>query len=115
MVFGLRDPGRTGGAGDSHMNDALGVHVRDEEREDWQKPEIVNLEEVAGPDGMVAQESAPGLAIAGRPRCSKVALNRPLADPKAELQELPPDALGAPKTILPRHSLDQRDRGFSDA
>jgi hypothetical protein len=75
----------------------------------------MELQEVARPDRVVLEEGAPGLAIAGRARRSKEALNRAYRDRDAELQELTPDALGAPEAILSRHALDQRNRGFGDA
>jgi hypothetical protein len=55
-------------------------------REDRHEPDIMELQKVAGPDGMVPEEGAPGLAIAGRAWRSKEALNRALGDADAELQ-----------------------------
>ena len=38
----LRHPSRSGGARNAHLNDALRVHVHDEEREDGQKPQVAS-------------------------------------------------------------------------
>src|SRR6266851_1525761 len=48
------------GAGHRNVDHALGVHVDDEEREQWAEPIIVGLQEIAGPDGMVAQKVSLG-------------------------------------------------------
>jgi len=44
------------------------------------------------------------------PGGAHVPLDRPIADPDAQLQELAADALGAPQPVLRRQPLDQRDR-----
>jgi hypothetical protein len=111
----LCHPSPSGGARDAQVNDALAVHVHDEEREDRHEPDIMELQEVAGPDRVVLEEGAPGLAIAGRAWRSQEALNRALGDLDAELQELPANALGTPEPILSRHALDQLNRGLGDA
>jgi len=41
----LRHPDSTGGARDAHVCDSLGVHIHDEEREDWTEPDIMELQE----------------------------------------------------------------------
>jgi hypothetical protein len=58
----LRGPLPRGRARDRHVDDAPGVHVDDEECEDGTEPDIVGLQEVAGPDGVVSQEGRPALA-----------------------------------------------------
>ena len=63
----LRSPLPGGRARHRHVDDAPGVHVDDEEREDRTEPDVVGLQEVAGPDGVVSQE---GRASSG-PRCGE--------------------------------------------
>jgi hypothetical protein len=45
----LRDPSSRGGASDPDVNDALRVHIHDEEREDWPEPQVMELQEIARP------------------------------------------------------------------
>jgi hypothetical protein len=84
------------------VNDALRVHIHDEEREDLPEPQVMELQEVAGPDRVVLEEGAPGLAITGRAWRSKEALNRALGDPDAELQELPATVFGRTMSVASR-------------
>ena len=62
------------------MHDCLAVDVHDEEREDRAEPDVVGRHIVAGPDGMVAQESPPTLTKVrrSRPGASYVLLDRTL-------------------------------------
>jgi hypothetical protein len=86
----LRGPLLGGRARHRNVDDALGVHVNDEEREDRTEPDVVGLQEVAGPDRVVMEECAPALSVvwSRRPRASHVPLDRSLRDADAELQEL---------------------------
>jgi len=73
---------------DSDADHLLRVDVDDEEREERTEPDVVGLQEVAGPHRMVAQEGVPPLA-ARRSRWSDradVLLDCPLGDVDAELQ-----------------------------
>jgi hypothetical protein len=57
---------------------------------------------------MVAQERRPGLpATPRRARLAYVLLDRALADPHAEPEQLSADALGAPEAILAGQLLNQ--------
>ena len=73
---------------DSDADHLLRVDVDDEEREERTEPDVVGLQEVAGPHRMVAQEGVPPLA-ARRSRWSDradVLLDCPLGDVDAEPQ-----------------------------
>src|SRR5690606_17446498 len=52
----LRRPAFIGFASDRDVDDLLGIHVNDDEGEQRAKPEVVDREKVAGPDGVVLQE-----------------------------------------------------------
>jgi len=87
----------------------------DEAGEERPEPAVDDLEEVARPGlvGMVPQEGGPGLPAAlgpGRARRGHVALDRALAHPETQLEQLAADPLGAPEPVLRRHLLDRRDR-----
>ncbi len=84
-------------SGHAHVNDVARVHVDDEEGKDRPEPDVVRLQEIACPHGVVAQEGAPPLAVRGRPRPADVSLNRTLRDADAELEQLASDPLCAPQ------------------
>jgi len=50
----LRRPRLRRSARHRNVDDALGVHIDDEEREDRTEPDVVGLQEVARPDGVVS-------------------------------------------------------------
>jgi hypothetical protein len=56
------------------VNDALRLHIHDQEREDWPEPDIMELRNRT-PRPCSSEERAPGLAITGR-RGAEEALNR---------------------------------------
>ena len=60
-------------------------------------------------NGMILQESGPGLARSST-HLGHVLLNRPLADPNTELQQLTTDTLGAPQPVFLGHLPDEGDR-----
>src|SRR5580658_1062198 len=99
------------------MDDALDVHVDDEEREDGTKPDVVGLQEIAGPHRVGSQECPPALSAArsSRPRTAHVPLDRSLRDADAELREFSANAFGSPQPALGRHASDEADDIGSDA
>ena len=58
----LRGPLLGGRSRHRQVDDASGVHVDEEEGEDGTEPDVIGLEEVAGPGSMVSQEGRPALA-----------------------------------------------------
>ncbi len=107
----LRDPRLRWSARHRDMHHALCIHVDDEEREDGTEPDIVHLQEIAGPDRVVSQECPPALsAVRSRwPRASQVPLDRALRDANAEPQELASNAFGSPEAVLDCNAPDERD------
>src|SRR5690606_27093915 len=87
----------------------LRVHVDDEEREQRPRPDVVDLQEIASPDGVVGEERLPGPTITRWSHGHDVALDGALGNAKAELQQLSPNALCAPGAIVASHALDQFD------
>src|ERR1700681_2350551 len=84
----------------------------DEEGEERAEPGVVELEEVAGPDagGVVSEKCPPGLAPPGAEATGpQVLLDRPLADPEVELQELAADPLSPPERVGAGHGSNQLD------
>jgi hypothetical protein len=84
----------------------------DDEGEERAEPGVVELEEVAGPDvgGVIPEKCPPGLAPPGAGATGpQVLLDRPLAYPDAELQELATDPLSAPERVGVGHGLNQLD------
>src|SRR5207302_137696 len=89
----LGDPGIQWVPRDADVDHPARAERDDEEREERAEPEVDDLEEVAGLDrpGMVADEGGPSLPTALGPRRARrahVPLDRALADPDAQLQEL---------------------------
>ena len=70
------------------------------------KRERLHREQVGRPDlgRVVPQEGAPGLARWPRCGAPPVAADRPIADGDAQLEQLAPDALGAPEPVLLREA-----------
>jgi hypothetical protein len=99
----LRGPALGRSPGHRQVDDLLRVHVDHEEREEGAEPDVVDLQEVTRPNGVVAQEGPPPLAVARRTHAAEVALDGALGDPDAQLQEFPADALRAPEPILGGH------------
>jgi len=107
----LRGPLLGGRARYRNVDDAPGVHVDDEEGEDRTEPDVVGLQEVAGPNGVIAQKRRPALSTMGSGgSCAPhVTLDRPLRDADAEFQELTANALGSPEPVVSGHSAYQSD------
>lgn len=107
----LSGPRLSGGPRHAAVHHALGVDVDDEEREDRPEPDVVRLQEVAGPDGVVSQEAVPALAPrwGGGSSAAHVPLNGSLRNADAEVQQLAADALRAPEAILLGHAPDELD------
>ncbi len=91
------------------MDDAARAEFGDDERKERPEEQVMDLEEVAGPDvaGMVAQEGSPRLPTRPGWTClAHVALNGPLRDLDPNLQQLTTDAFGTPQPVIDRHLLD---------
>src|ERR1700680_1354367 len=98
----LGDPGIGRRAGDVDMHDFTTAMPDDDEGEQRAEPGVLELEEVASPDvgGVVPEKCPPGLAPPGAGATGPpVLLDRPLADPEAELPELAADPL-SPQSAL---------------
>jgi hypothetical protein len=95
----------------ANMNDLLCIDVHDEEREDLTKPNVVYLEKIVGPHGVIAQERVPVLPARRRriPTIAHVPLHGALRDVDSELDKLATNALGAPEPILGGHALNELD------
>jgi hypothetical protein len=107
----LRRPLLARGARHRDVDDSFGVHVDDEEREQGTEPDVVDLEEVASPDGVVSKERQPPLT-AMRPRRTRrahVLLDRALRDADIEFQKLATDSFRSPQDVRGRHLTDERD------
>jgi len=105
----LSRPGFVRRARDPHVDHFPGVHVNDEEREQRAKPDVVELKEITGPDGVVLEKGSPGLAVTWGTRRANMTLYCSLRDANTELQEFAADALGAPGSILYGHPPNERD------
>ena len=106
----LGSPCLAGFAGDGDMDNRLRVHIDDEEGEQRSKPDVIGLQEVASPNGVVAKERLPGLTIARRSYGHDVSLDGALGNASAELEQLSPNALRAPGALVTSHGLDQFHR-----
>ncbi len=82
----LGSPGLAGLAGDSDVDDLLGVYVHDEEREQWPEPDVMDLQKIAGPDGVVGEKGLPALPVSCWPDGEDVPLDGALGDSNAELE-----------------------------
>ena len=108
----LGDPGVGRGAGDVDMHDFTTAMPDDDEGEERAEPGVIELEEVAGPDvgGVVPEKCPPGLAPPGAGATGpQVLLDRPLADPDAELQELAADPLSPSERVGDGYGSNQLD------
>ena len=107
----LRGPFRGWGARNANMHNSLRVDIDDEERKYRPKPDIVGLQEIAGPNRMVSQERAPSLA-ARKVRWSDfrhVSLDCPLRNSNSKLQELAANSFRSPGHVFGGHAVDERD------
>ena len=107
----LGRPFRSWRTSNANVHHSLRIDMHDEEREDWSKPDVVSLQEIAGPNRMVSQEGAPILP-AREFRWSglgHVTLDRALRDSDAEFQEVAAYSLRAPEDIFSGHAVDERD------
>jgi hypothetical protein len=107
----LRRPLRGRVPRDADVHEALGVDVDDEEREDRTKPNVIRLEKIAGPHGMIARERVPALpARRQRPMAfAHVPLDRAFRDVNPKLEELAANTLGTPESILCGHASNELD------
>jgi len=84
--------------------------VNEEEDIQGLETDRLNHEEVGRPDALelVGQECAPTLSVRLPVRSPPaVAPDGAVADDDAELEQLSPDPLGSPQTVVPRHRGDQ--------
>src|SRR5215472_7754084 len=114
----LRHPGIGRRASDADMDDLACLELDNEEREEWLKEEINDLQEITCPDlpCVVAEKRAPLLTswrlCANVPH---VLLDGALADTKAQFQQFPANPFSTPESILPGHLFDQGDRFGGDS
>jgi len=113
----LCHPGIGGRSRDADMDHSSRLQFDEEERKEWSKEEIGDLDEIAGPDlsCVVAQKGRPRLAswLLGA-NCPHVLLDGALAHPKAQFQQFSANPFSSPKLIVLRHLPDQGDRFLSD-
>ncbi|MEO8900119.1 MAG: hypothetical protein ABI627_01225 [Polyangiaceae bacterium] len=98
-------------ASDSDMHDTLGVHIDDEESEDGSKPDVVDLEKIAGPHSVIAEKRKPRLATPRRRSTTSahVFLHCSFRDPDTELEEFTAYSLRAPQAIVTSHASNELD------
>jgi hypothetical protein len=107
----LRRPFRGGRTSDANVHNALRIYVDHEERKDRPKPDVISLQEIAGPDCMVSQKCAPSLA-ARESRWSDfghVSLDCPFRNSDTELQQFAAYSFRSPQDIFSGHAVDERD------
>jgi hypothetical protein len=86
-----------------YMNDFAGAYFNEETAKQVSKQHVRHLQEVTGPDrvGMVVDEGQSILAsTTGRMPLMLVALDGPLADVDAKLQQFPTHPLGTPQAVF---------------
>ncbi len=113
----LRCPRIGGSSRDAEMHHASGAALNDEEDEQRTEEQVINLEEVTGPNlsSMVVQECAPGLSgwfgccWRWRTSLAHVLLNGALGYADRQLEELTANALGSPEAVILDQLLDQLD------
>ena len=96
---------RGGVAGHLEVDQLATAMANEEEDEEGLERQGLDDKEVGGPDrvSMVGKDGAPALAGWVGVTTSTIAADRPGADDDTELEELAPDALGAPKRVLAGH------------
>ena len=107
----LRCPFRGWRTSDTNVHDSPRIDIDDEEREDWSEPNIVGLQEIAGPSRMVFQEGAPILS-ARELRWSgldHMSLDRALCDSNAKFEKFATYSLGTPKDIFSGYAVNERN------
>ena len=84
------------------VNDFAGLDVDHEESEQWPKPNIVDLQEVAGPNRMVREKRLPALPMRQRWRTHSphVPLNGVFGDGNAQFEKLTADTFGSPEAVF---------------
>ena len=109
----LCGPSVSGRARHTYMDDLARSQFNDEKREKRSKEEIGDLEKIAGPyiSSVILEEGRPLLpAWTRQANVPHVFLDRAFAHANIEFQYLASNALRSPKSIVPRHLLDQCDR-----
>jgi hypothetical protein len=94
---------------DTNVHNALRIDIDDEERKYGAKPDIIGLQEIAGPNRVVSQECSPSLAArkVGRSGLGHVSLDCALRDSDAEFQEFAAYSLRAPEDIFGSHAVNE--------
>ena len=98
-------------ASDTNVHNSPRIDVDREECEDGPEPDIVGLQEIAGPNCMVLQERSPSLA-ARELRGSDLghmSLDRSLRNSDAKLQKFAAYSFRTPKDIFGGHALNECD------
>jgi len=109
LLDGPGDGGRHRGCG---MDELSRFEVDDDEDVVTAKPEIADLDEIAGPDrcSLLAKEGGPTLAIRRHGEdLAQVPPDGSLCDGDAQFEEFASDALSAPQTVLGRHAANEVD------
>ena len=96
---------------DSDVNDFAGLDVDHKKGEQWSKPNIVDLQEVAGPNRMVRKKRLPALPMRQRWRTHSphVPLNGAFGNGDAELEKLTSDTFGSPEAVILSHTTNKSD------
>ena len=104
-------PFRSWAASYTNVHNALRIDINHKERKDRPKPDIVSLQEIAGPDRMVSQERSPALAArkVGRPDLGQVSLDRPFRNSDAKLQQFAAYSFRTPQYIFSGHAVNECD------
>jgi hypothetical protein len=94
----LRCPLRGWGASNANVHNSLRIDIHDEERKDGPKPNVIDVQEIAGPNRMVSQKCAPSLAARefGYSAFGHVSLDCSLCDSDAKLQKFAAYSFRAP-------------------
>ena len=87
---------------DSNVNDFAGLDVDHEESEQWPKPNVIDLQEIAGPNRVVREKRLPTLPMRRRwsTHFPDVSLNRAFGDGDPELEKLTSDTFGSPEAVF---------------
>jgi len=95
------------------VDDAPRAQFGDKKGEQRPEEQVMDLEEVAGPNifGVIPDEGSPRWAgQTGRTRLTDVALDGSLGDLDVQLEQLASNAIRAPQPIVGGHLLNQGDR-----
>src|SRR5664280_1487127 len=96
---------------DSNVDNFASLDIDHEEGEQRPKPNVIHLQEIAGPNRVVRQKRLPALPMRQRWRtCAPhVPLDRAFGDGDPEFEKLTPDTFGSPKAVFLCHLTNQCD------